>query len=339
MPIPPALAKDLAYSSLRNERQTPAPPLPPNGPSPSMPVNIWLNLEWRNTASKSIALARALALPSTAGLASGAVSEPSDSAPSEATPVCEARAGKAAISHHLDVCLDRTGGLDRLQNGDHVERPDAERIEPVDELLQRHAFPDHGELLAVLLHADARARSNNGAAARERRRLADLRGFGDGDRQISLRDGDRRYPHVASDHDDAGALVDHVLGRKIGLDLQLLDFGQQRDHVAGVFLRQRELHGRVVLRHGDRPAEKVVDRGRDAFGGGEIRVAQGEPDLIEPVEREFDLTLDDGAVGDASDGRHAAGDLGGLTLRHESRHRERALADRIDIAVGAEQRR
>ena len=52
MPMPPALAKDFEYSSLRNERHTPAPPLPPNGPSPSMPVNIWLNIELRNTASK-----------------------------------------------------------------------------------------------------------------------------------------------------------------------------------------------------------------------------------------------------------------------------------------------
>jgi hypothetical protein len=40
MPMPPALAKLLAYSWLRNERQMPTAPLPPNGPSPSMPVNI-----------------------------------------------------------------------------------------------------------------------------------------------------------------------------------------------------------------------------------------------------------------------------------------------------------
>src|SRR6266849_6728514 len=99
MPMPPALAKDLAYSSLRNERHTPAPPLPPNGPSPSMPVNIWLNMELRNIASKSVAWARALDLRSVAGF------EPDGaSALMDAAPVCEARAGMVvAISHHLDI--------------------------------------------------------------------------------------------------------------------------------------------------------------------------------------------------------------------------------------------
>ncbi len=54
---------------------------------------------------------------------------------------------------------------------------------------------------------------------------------------------------------------------------------------------------------------------------------------------EVDLALDDGAVGDAADGRHAAHDLGGFALGLEAADRDRALADRIDVAVGAEQRR
>src|SRR5438094_10312301 len=64
MPMPPALATVLAYCSVRNERHTPPAPPPPNGPSPSMPVNIWLNIELRNMDSKSTALARALAATS-----------------------------------------------------------------------------------------------------------------------------------------------------------------------------------------------------------------------------------------------------------------------------------
>src|SRR3954451_18481873 len=74
MPIPPALANDLEYSSLRKERHTPAPLLPPpNGPSPSIAVNIWLNIELRKTASKSTAFARALAWISVAVLPPAAV--------------------------------------------------------------------------------------------------------------------------------------------------------------------------------------------------------------------------------------------------------------------------
>ena len=86
-------------------------------------------------------------------------------------------------------------------------------------------------------------------------------------------------------------------------------------------------------------ADEIVDRGGDALGRGEVGVAQREPHLVEPVEREIDLALDDGAVGDAADGRHAARDLRGLAFGLEAADRERALRDRIDIAVGAEQRR
>jgi hypothetical protein len=61
--MPPVFANDLPYSSLRNERQTPIPALPPNGPSPSIAVNMCPNIELKNAASKSTAVARALALP------------------------------------------------------------------------------------------------------------------------------------------------------------------------------------------------------------------------------------------------------------------------------------
>ena len=57
------------------------------------------------------------------------------------------------------------------------------------------------------------------------------------------------------------------------------------------------------------------------------------------VEREFDLALDDGAVRQPADGRNAARDLGGLAFGLETADGERALRDRVDVAVGAEQRR
>src|SRR6266550_2893628 len=60
--MPPALANAFEYSLVRNERHTPVAWLPPNGPSPSTLVIIWLNIELRNTASKSSAAALALAL-------------------------------------------------------------------------------------------------------------------------------------------------------------------------------------------------------------------------------------------------------------------------------------
>src|SRR5882757_9042306 len=61
MPTPPALAKDLEYSSVSIERHTPVPGVSPNGPSPLRPEVICENIELRNMPSKLVAVAWALA--------------------------------------------------------------------------------------------------------------------------------------------------------------------------------------------------------------------------------------------------------------------------------------
>src|SRR5712691_10769743 len=258
--MPPDLANALAYSSVRNERHTPTAAPPPTGPSPSTPVNMCWNIELRNTASKSWAAAFAFILPFASAPRSSAAGSPMRAAGSPAM------AESGVISHHLDVGLDRAGGLDRLEDRDHVARPDAERIEAVDQLLQRHAFAHQGELAALLLDADAGARHHPGLAARERRRLAHLRRLADGDGEVALRHRHGGHAHVAPHHDDAGALVDDDAGAEVGLDLQLLDLGQERHHVALVLGRHADLHGRGVERLGGRAADEIVDRRGDAGG-------------------------------------------------------------------------
>jgi hypothetical protein len=171
-----------------------------------------------------------------------------------------------------------------------------------------------------------RARRHHGSAARQRIGLADLRAFGNRDGEIALRHRDGGDADVAAHHDDAGAFVDHDLGGEIRLDLQLLDLGQEGDDVALEFGGDRQLHRGGIDRLGGLDAEEIVDRGGDALGGGEIGVAQRQPHIGQAIEREFDLALDDGAVGDAADGRHAAGDLGGFAFGLEAGDRERALA-------------
>src|SRR6266436_6491125 len=240
-------------------------------------------------------------------------------------------------SHHLDVGLDRAGGLDRLQDADQIAGADAEPVEAVDELLQRYAVFHQRELLAVFGHPDPRVRRHRGSSARQRIGLADLRALGNRDGEIALRDRHGGDADIAAHHDDAGALVDHDLGGEIGFDLQLLDLGQEGDDVAFELRRNRKLHGRGIDRFGGLDAEEIVDRGGDALGGGEIGIAQREPHIGQAVEREFDLAFDDGAIGDAADSRHAAGDLGGFAFGLEAADRDRALRHRIDVAVGAEQ--
>ena len=126
-----------------NERQTPLAPPPPNGPSPSMPVYICSNMELRNTASKSSAAACALAwfavgfglltwpamIRSVGRQAGGGQGE----AAHHITSISAWRAPAALIACRMPI---RSRGAD------------AEGVEAVDELLQRHAVLDQRELLA-----------------------------------------------------------------------------------------------------------------------------------------------------------------------------------------------
>src|SRR6185437_3451300 len=73
IPTPPAFAKDFEYCSVSIERQTPVPVVLPNGPSPLRPLVICANIELRNTASKSCAVALALACTFEGTLESAAV--------------------------------------------------------------------------------------------------------------------------------------------------------------------------------------------------------------------------------------------------------------------------
>src|SRR3978361_2295310 len=61
MPTPPALAKDFEYCSVSIERHTPVPGVSPYGPSPLTPAVICENIEFRNIASKWVAVALAWA--------------------------------------------------------------------------------------------------------------------------------------------------------------------------------------------------------------------------------------------------------------------------------------
>src|SRR5258708_32869055 len=117
-----------------------------------------------------------------------------------------------SASHHLDVGLDRAGGLDRLQDADQVARADAEAVEAVDELLQRDAVFHDRKFLAILGDRDARAWRHYRPSARQRVGLADLRAFRNRHGEIALRHRNGGDADIAAHHDDAGALVDHDSG-------------------------------------------------------------------------------------------------------------------------------
>src|SRR5581483_6382356 len=93
MPMPPALANDLAYWSAMNERHIFKAPLPPNGPSPSMPVNISWNMLLKNMDSKF--WADSFALPFTLSAAAACEVAP---APSDESETLRSTGLRAAIT-------------------------------------------------------------------------------------------------------------------------------------------------------------------------------------------------------------------------------------------------
>ena len=101
--------------------------------------------------------------------------------------------------------------------------------------------------------------------------------------------------------------------------------------------------GARILLAGDPLAEALagigVDGVGDPDGGREIGIAQLQDQVRLAGEARLDLALDDRAVRDAAGGRHALRQRLGLALRGEAGDEDRALRDRIDLAVGGLQRR
>src|SRR5690349_9844655 len=205
--MPPDLANDFAYSSVSSERQTPVAPLPPKGPSPSMPVNMCWNIELRNTASKSCAAAWAFASFPTAGALAADMLFVSTSS--------GLRPG-AGIARPVAITSPRCQPGLRLQDRDQVARPNAHRVEPVNNLLQRYAFAYDKYFLSILLDSDTGPRHHARSSTREGQRLTDFGCFRNGHRQVALRDRDRRHPYVAADNNNARPFVDHDARRQIG---------------------------------------------------------------------------------------------------------------------------
>jgi hypothetical protein len=183
--------------------------------------------------------------------------------------------------------------------------------------------------------------------------LADAHG------QAPLGDGDGIDADVLADDDDARLFVDDDARHLVGLDVELLDVGEQAGHVGAAARRDRDADGRRIERTRDRLAEKGVDRLGHAARRRQVGIAQGKVELLERGQLEPHLALDDGAVGNAAAGRHALADAGSriardveaadvdLTLRdridlpvraHQGRHQERAAQEIRGVAQGADRR-
>src|SRR6185436_3705007 len=90
----------------------------------------------------------------------------------------------------------------------------------------------------------------------------------------------------------------------------------------------------------DRGTEAIVDRLREALCGGEVRRVQVQQHSRLLIEIAGRLTLDRRAVRNASRAHDVHADARAvLALRAEAADDEIALRDRIDLAVGATERR
>ena len=148
-----------------------------------------------------------------------------------------------------------------------------------------------------------------------------------------------RKAHRAVDHDGAGAAVDdHPRGGFRRGDFDHLD----RGHLPGARIRARrqgERDGHAIFDHrgaGQPPVDRIAHpRGGEKVGGKQV-VAQDRR-IFEPRgDRAFDAR----AFGNASDGGDIDRELRPIARRNtQPADRQAALRHRVDLAVGAVQRR
>src|ERR1700733_8977261 len=177
---------------------------------------------------------------------------------------------KISPSPHLQVRLQRAGGLDRLQDTDHVPRSDAQRVQAGDQITQGDARGQDSQLLVVLVvDIDPGSRNSRGCpGSGEGVRLTDLRRLGYSDGQIALCDRNRADAHVRAHYYRAARLIyDHDRG-VVRFDPQILDHCQRLD---GITVGQVELHGTRICRPGDLTGS-LVDNGSDSLGGRQVGV-------------------------------------------------------------------
>ena len=111
--------------------------------------------------------------------------------------------------------------------------------------------------------------------------------------------------HIGADHDRAALLVDHHAGRRVRLHLDALDLRQQcRDLVVECRRHMQIDRAKVGCLRCAR-AELRVDRLLDAFGSGEIGIAQRQVQRVEIIQRIGNFALDRGAAGNPAGGLHA----------------------------------
>ena len=139
--------------------------------------------------------------------------------PARPWPAAPSAAGRIVAgqraSAHLQIRLQRAGGLDRLQDADQVARPDAERVQAGHQVAQRDAAGQDAQLLVAAVVAPARW-----CAARRRWCRCDS-GPGWLTSGVSVTRivrlpwaiGDRADAHVGAHHDGAAGFVDRPRSR------------------------------------------------------------------------------------------------------------------------------
>ncbi len=244
-------------------------------------------------------------------------------------------------SDDLQFGIERTRGLDGLQDGQQVLRRGAQRVERAHHVGELRRGRHLDDVARLLLDRDVALLRDHGLALRERIGLADHRRGTDRDRQVAVRDRAGAQRHGLVEHDGAGACIDHDLGRRRGVGQRNLFQVGDEVHAATRVLRGAHLHRAAIQRRGDGRAlaELVVDGPRHLARGLEIRGVKPEVDRVAVIQRRGHRTLHLRAFGNAAraqmvDLHLAAAGRGACATDHQV-----ALRQRVDLAVGAAQRR
>ena len=232
--------------------------------------------------------------------------------------------------------MKRAGRFDRLNDGDNSRRLDADLVEPPHQPTQTGAAK-HGDLPAGLARLYRGLRRHHSLAARQRRRLGNLRRLGDAQTDRSVRHSDGRNANILPDHDRARARIDHDARRTVGLHQKIADLCEKsrRAQLARFCQRHRAhaaLPGRIYMVSRARPAIDGVD---DTDRRGEIGISQFQSQFLSLADRRRRLALDQCAVGNAPNRRNALRDGLRLPGGGKAGPRDSALRDGVGLPIAA----
>src|SRR5579885_2979838 len=227
--------------------------------------------------------------------------------------------------------------FERLKDRGGVGRLHADRAQRRCDLLDRGALGSHKEAALFLVDPDTRRALRDRPSRAKRIGLRDLKLGRDRNRVIAVTDRRLSDGYIAAHHHGSGLFVDHD---SVGLGWPDVNVAKRCDEARCRHPGRKRYLDRVGAAHYRADLSDIAaDTAGDLLGQRRVGIVQIK--FQRPVIREIviQLALDGGSAGNLARGLKVGADGRSVRSREISGDRDRPLRYRVNVAVGADQRR